>query len=138
MKLEYPAILSPAQEGGYLVQFVDLEEAFTEGDTLEEALFMAAEVLSGVLSAYLDQSLAIPKPSLTAKGQYPIAPNALVQAALLFNWARGDKSLSEIARAMNTSWAAVQRLENPKHSPNLRQLERAAAILGKRLVISFE
>ena len=138
MKLEYPAILTPAQEGGYLVQFVDLEEAFTEGDTLEEALFMASEVLSGVLSARLDHSLSIPEPSRIAKGQHPIAPNASVQAALLFTWARGDKSLSEIARAMNTSWAAVQRLENPKHSPNLRQLERAAAILGKRLIINFE
>jgi antitoxin HicB len=39
---------------------------------------------------------------------------------------------------MQTSWPAAQRLEDPRHSPSLKQLERAAAALGKRLVLSFE
>jgi hypothetical protein len=34
--------------------------------------------------------------------------------------------------------AAAQRMENPRHSPTLRQLERAAAALGKRLVLALE
>jgi hypothetical protein len=32
----------------------------------------------------------------------------------------------------------LQRLEDPKHWPSLRQLENAASALGKRLVLSFE
>ena len=35
------------------------------------------------------------------------------------------------------SWPSAQRLENPRHSPTLRQLEKAAA-LDKRLVLALE
>ncbi len=46
MTISDPAILEPQVEGGYFVRFPDLEEAISEGDTLDEALFNAAEVLS--------------------------------------------------------------------------------------------
>jgi hypothetical protein len=36
------------------------------------------------------------------------------------------------------TWPSAQRLENPRHSPTLRQLEKAAAALGKRLVLALE
>jgi antitoxin HicB len=51
---------------------------------------------------------------------------------------RGDRSLAELARSLDTSWPSAQRLENPRHSPTLRQLEKAAAALGKRLVLALE
>jgi antitoxin HicB len=57
---------------------------------------------------------------------------------LLIRRARGDRSLAELARALETSWPSAQRLENPRHSPTLRQLEKAAAALGKRLVLALE
>jgi antitoxin HicB len=53
-------------------------------------------------------------------------------------WAKGEHTTAEIARALNTSWPAVARLEDPRYWPNLRQLERAAAVIGQRLVISLE
>ena len=34
--------------------------------------------------------------------------------------------------------AAAQRLEDPHHWPSLKQLDRAAKVLGKRLVLSLE
>ena len=52
--------------------------------------------------------------------------------------ARGERSLAELARSLQTSWPSAQRLENPRHSPTLRQLEKAAAALGKRLVLALE
>ena len=52
--------------------------------------------------------------------------------------ARGDRSLAELARALETFWPVAKRLEDPKHWPSLRTLDRAAAALGKRLVLSFE
>ena len=45
---------------------------------------------------------------------------------------------AELARSLETSWPSAQRLENPRHSPTLRQLEKAAAALGKRLVLALE
>ena len=87
---------------------------------------------------HVEQGHAIPVPSQGLKKVRYIAPDAKTQAALLVRQARGDRPMSEVARAMQTSWPAAQRLESPRHSPSLKQLERAASALGKRLVLSFE
>ena len=63
MNVAYPYILEPQPEGGYVVQFADLEEAFTQGDTPEEAAFNAAEVLSLVIDQRLADEKPIPEPS---------------------------------------------------------------------------
>ena len=52
--------------------------------------------------------------------------------------ARGNKTLTELANAMDTTWIVAQRLENPKHWASLKQLDKAAKALGKRLILSLE
>ena len=137
--MEYPAIITPQETGGYLVEFPDLEEAFTEGETLEEALFNAAEVLTLMLECRLDDKEKIPQPSrIKKRNVYWIAPDVKVQAAVLVKQNRQDKSMAELARMLGTSWPSVQRLENPHHSPTLKILDKAATALGKKLVLSFE
>jgi antitoxin HicB len=121
-----------------LVQFVDLPDTFTEGQTKEEALFNAAEVLSAMLAWRLDGSKEIPAPSQKIKGADYIAPDAKTQAAMLLRLARGERTLSDLARALETSWPAAKRLEDPTHWPSLKTLDRAAAALGKRLVLVLE
>ncbi|MCW5618248.1 MAG: type II toxin-antitoxin system HicB family antitoxin [Nitrosomonas sp.] len=138
MNTLYPAIFEPQEPSGFCVQFVDIEEAFTEGATIEECLFNAAEVLTGILEVYLDEGREVPRPSENVAGAYYIAPDARIQSAILIRWARGDRSLADIARALETSWPSAQRLENPHHSPTLKQLEKAASALGKKLVLSLE
>ncbi|SRR5579883_613373 len=139
MNVLYPAIFTyDRAEKRYTVHFPDLSEAVTEGETIEEALFNASEVLTLTLEGRIDEGIEIPKPSHRRKGAKLIAPSARAQAALLMRWAKGEHSTAEIARALNTSWPAVARLEDPHHWPNLRQLERAAAAIGQRLVISLE
>jgi antitoxin HicB len=123
MDARYPAVLEPEVSGDFFVRFVDLEDTFTEGATL---------------GSRLDHDLPIPGPSPAGEGMYLIAPDARTQAALLIRRARGNRSLAELARSLQTSWPSAQRLENPRHSPTLRQLERAAAALGKRLVLALE
>jgi antitoxin HicB len=137
MNLSYPYTVEPQEGGGFFVQFVDFEEAFTEGNNLEEAAFNAAEVLTGILTYRLEKGDSIPVPSVA--DQHPVAsPSAAVQSALLLRQARGNRPLSDLARALETSWAAAQRLEDPRHWPSLKQLDRAARVLGKRLVLSLE
>ena len=51
MDIRYPAQIELQKDGSYFVQFIDLHDTFTEGQTLEEALFNAAEVLSAMLAA---------------------------------------------------------------------------------------
>jgi len=138
MDIRYPAIVERHKDGSYFVQFVDLTDTFTEGQTEEEALFNAAEVLSAMLAWRLDEAKDVPAPSPKIKGAHYIAPDAKTQAAMLLRLARGERSLSDLARALETSWPAAKRLEDPTHWPSLKTLERAAAALGKRLVLTLE
>jgi len=137
MEIRYPAVLEPEESGGFFVRFIDVEGAMTDGETLDEALFNASEALSGILGWMLDDNRPIPEPSPAGEGMYLIAPDARTQAAMLIRRARGERSLAELARSLETSWPSAQRLENPRHSPTLRQLEKAAAVLGKRLVLTL-
>jgi antitoxin HicB len=139
MKLEYPYTVEPQEGGGFVVQFTDIEEAFTEGATLEECAFNAAEVLTGILEQRLADGVEIPLPG-TPAGRRVASPSAAVQTAILMRVTRQaeGKSLADLARALGTSWPAVQRLEKPNANPTLKQLERAAGALGRRLVLGFE
>jgi len=82
MKLEYPYTLEPQESGGFVVQFLDVEEAFTEGATPEECAFNAAEVLTGILEQRSEDGVNIPLPG--TPGGLPVAsPSAAVQTAIL-------------------------------------------------------
>ena len=76
MNFSYPYIIKPQEGGGFFVQFVDFDEAFTEGDTLEEAAFNATEVLTGILGYRLEKGESIPKPSPAKKYQLAAVPLA--------------------------------------------------------------
>ena len=136
--IRYPAVLERQEDGGYTVTFPDFPEAITEGDDREESLFNASEVLTLVLAQRMDDGVEIPEPS-KVKNSHMVEPAASVQSALLLRILREqqEKSLAEFARALSTSWPAAQRLEQPRGNPTLRQLEKAAAALGKRLVVEM-
>ncbi len=52
MKCIYQAVLTP-DEDGYSVEVPDLPGCFTHGDTIEDALFMAADAMSTYVAALL-------------------------------------------------------------------------------------
>ena len=63
MKLLYPAIFTPADEGGYTVEFPDLPGCFTEGDDLIEAIEMAADAASGWILGEIEEGREYPRAS---------------------------------------------------------------------------
>lgn len=139
MKIEYPAQITREEDDIFFVSFPDIEEALTQGDTLEEALFNASEVLTLTIEYRLDEEQDIPEPSRMTGGDiHLVSPDVKVQAALLVRKAREGRSLGDLARTLETSWPSVKRLENPHNSPTLKMIDKAAAALGKRLVLSFE
>jgi len=62
-KYAFPAVFTPAKEGGYLVVFPDIPACFTEGDTVAEALEMANDVLCLMLYDMEENGKKIPLPS---------------------------------------------------------------------------
>ena len=80
MDIRYPATVEAQGDGGFLVQFVDLPDTFTEGKSKEEAIFNASEVLSAMLAWRLDESKDVPAPSQNLTNVQYIAPDAKTQA----------------------------------------------------------
>lgn len=141
MNVLFPArIILDKEEGRFFAEFPDIPEAITEGESLEETYFNASEALTLAIEGRLEENIEVPVPSVCKKDQKLISPSARAQAALLIRWAKnqGHHTTSEIARSLNTSWPAVSRLENPKHWPSLRQLEKIANVLGQQLILSME
>ena len=119
MEIRYPATVEPQSDGSFLVQFVDLPDTFTEGQTKEEALFNAGEVLSAMLGWRLDEAKDVPAPSQKVKGAYYVAPDAKTQAAMLLRLARGERSLSELAVGTMPQLSELQSL-----AKQLREMEK--------------
>ena len=63
MRLSYPVVLDPDDNGTLLVTFPDIPEAVTFGDDEEDALFRAVDALETMLAARMDDREGIPLPS---------------------------------------------------------------------------
>ena len=70
----YPATLTPdVQDGGFVVTFVDIPEAITQGDDVPEALHHAADCLEEAMAGRIRHRDDIPEPSPAQAGQYAVA-----------------------------------------------------------------
>jgi antitoxin HicB len=74
MNVGFPYTVEAEENGVLFVQFIDIEEAFTQGDNLEEAAFNAAEVLSAMLESRLEMNQTIPEPSICPDGGFLAYP----------------------------------------------------------------
>ena len=137
MKIWYPCKIEKDNDEKYLVTFPDFPEAMTEGDTEEEALFNASEALTLTLEGRAEEGITIPLPP--QENSYKmIYPSSRVQAALLVRFSRKGRKKADLARSLGTSWPVISQMEDLHHWTTLRQLDKTATILGKRLVVSFE
>lgn len=75
-KYVYPAIFTDEGNGQYSVLFPDLEGFYTSGESLEESIEMAEDVLALVLYGYETDKRVIPSPSRLS--DIHTAPNEFV------------------------------------------------------------
>ena len=61
MKLAYPVIFIPSEEGGYTVEVPDLPGCVTEGDDMAEAILMAVDAASGWVLTELEDGNKAPE-----------------------------------------------------------------------------
>ena len=64
--MRYPVTLTPAPEGGYMVSFVDIPEALTQGETVAEAMEAAKDALLTAFDFYFEEFLKEMKADLEA------------------------------------------------------------------------
>lgn len=70
-KYLFPAIFEPGEKKGYCITFPDLPGCITEGDTLEESLFMAKDALELHLYGMEEDGDPIPEPTPPEKIKGP-------------------------------------------------------------------
>jgi antitoxin HicB len=137
--LAWPVRLDPAEEGGFIVNFPNFPEGWSEGDDREGALAQAADLLETIVANYMAGGWDLPEPS-PARGR-PVVRLALLVAAKaeMFRAMRQagiDKA--ELARRLGIAAKDVDRLFSIRHKTRLEQIEAALAALRRRLVVSVE
>lgn len=136
MIFDYPVILTP-DDGTVLVTFADVPEAITFGADENEALLNAIDALETGLSFYVDARKPLPVASRPAAGQKTVRPSALASAKLGVYQAMADQGIkkAELARRLGWHMPQVDRLFDLRHASKLDQIEAAANVLGKHLIV---
>lgn len=135
--MKFPAKLTPAEEGGFVVTFPDIPEAITQGENIEDALVHAADALESALDFYFDAGRPVPAPSRPKRGQHVIELPASVSAkVLLLNEMIAQKVRPvELARRLKVTPQEVTRLIDLRHATKIDGIAGALKALGKTLEV---
>jgi len=141
MKIEYPLRIHKAEECGFWAEFPDLPGCITEGDTLEETLNNAKEALNGWITSRFERNFEVPSASkIKGKNIHRIEPSPEVRVPLLLRKARTESGLSQnaVAKKLNITYQTYQLWERPQAAnPTVKQLEKIANAIGKKLVLEI-
>ena len=135
----YPVQLDPEEDGGYVVTLPDIGYGATQGDTLEEALRPAEDMLEEAILGMIAHNEDVPAPS-PAKGRPVARLPALTAAKLELYRAMRQAGLDAPQLAGRLGWPAkkVTNILDGYHVARLEQLEAALSALGRRLVVASE
>ena len=137
----YPATLTPDKEdGGFVVTFVDLPEAITQGEDVADALREAADCLDEAIANRIVMGLPIPRPAALKRGRYPVhlAAQTAAKAALYLAIQNAEVTKAELAKRLACDEKEVRRLLDPRHPSKLPRIEAALAAVGQRLIVSLQ
>jgi antitoxin HicB len=116
----WPVELIAAKEGGFIVNFPDLPNGGSQGETREEAFAQAADLLDEMILGRMAHSEDVPRPSL-AKGRPVAALPALTAAkfeayhAMLASWL----NKRQLAERLGWQPSQVTRLFDGRHASQL-------------------
>jgi antitoxin HicB len=135
--LRYPAHFEAAKEGGFVVTFPDIPEAITQGESVEDALLHAADVLESALDYYIEEGLPIPAPSKPKRGQHLVEmPASYTAKILLLNEMAAQKVRpAELARRLKVTPQELTRLIDVHHTTKIDGIAGALKALGKTMEI---
>lgn len=135
-QFNYPVKLTKQKEGGYLVQFPDLPEAITQGESIEDALHEAMDCLEEAIAHRMSKKLDIPAPSQRKGYKYVMLPTTFIAKAALYLAMREKKlNNTSLAKKLECDEKEIRRLIDPHYNSKLPRLEQALQALGKKLEV---
>jgi antitoxin HicB len=133
----YVALFEPDRKaGGYVVTFPDFGYGVTQGETAEEAMEMAQELLMLTIGDYIRESKSLPAPRRHRGSKLRSVPLPALQAAkvdLYTAFRESGLTKAELARRIGIPKTHIDRLFSLRHHSRLDRIESAFAALGKRL-----
>lgn len=87
-----------AEEGGYWIEFQDLPMANTQGEDLEDALFMAKDCLGVYLSCLEEEKEEIPKPTIPYTDTTELENGDFIQLVEVYMATYRDEYKNEMKR----------------------------------------
>ncbi|MGH7046308.1 MAG: type II toxin-antitoxin system HicB family antitoxin [Stellaceae bacterium] len=135
----WPVDLIPAEEGGYIVNFPDMSNGWSQGEDRAEALVQAEDLLEEMVLGMMAYDEEVPLPS-APNGRPTVALPALTAAKLEAYRAMRAAGLDKPALAARLGWqpSQVARLFDGRHTSRLDHIEAILHALGRRLVVSSE
>jgi antitoxin HicB len=110
--LAWPVSLEPAEEGGFVVNFPDFPEGWSQGETREEALLQAADLLETIVANYMAEGWDLPDPSPDAAGRPVVALAPLVAAKAELYRAMSLRRATAYASALSSAFASFRSAES--------------------------
>jgi len=134
-RFEYAVMLTPADEGGFVVTCRDLPQLVTQGEYVADALSEASDAMDEVFAAYMKGKLAFPTPSKARRGEYRVAPPAetMAKAALYVAMKEAHRHERTLAKQLGVDEKEVRRLLDPHYASKLPRIAQAVAMLGNDL-----
>jgi antitoxin HicB len=136
--MKYPALFEPAEEGGFVITFPDVDEAITQGDDEREGLEMAQDALITMFAHLIREGKPINPPSCP-KGRkirmIDLPVMVSVKTALYIAFRESGMTKAELARKLDIPRANVDRLFDFRHHSRMDQMQAAFRAAGKELTI---
>ncbi|MGA2182495.1 MAG: type II toxin-antitoxin system HicB family antitoxin [Bryobacteraceae bacterium] len=133
----YLALFEPDRKaGGYTVTFPDFGYGVTQGETDEEAMDMARDLLTLTIGDYIREGRPLPEPVRRRGPRFRPVPLPALQAVkvdLYTGFLESGLKKAEFARRIGIPKTHIERLFSLRHHSRLDQIEAALAALGKRL-----
>lgn len=136
----YPASFERDEAGRWLVRFVDLPGAHTDGVDEREAMEEAVDCLGSVLARMIGERASIPAPSVADAGLRGVPVPLWIAGKLALYRAMQEQGLTsaELARRLGVRETVVRRMLDPDHETKSERMDAALAAVGKRMVVSVE
>lgn len=140
MLYAYPVVFREDQNGTIIAMVPDVPGTMTVGADRAEALERVQGALVVMLSAMMEDSEPIPRPSRPARGQRVVVLSPMVAAKLSVYQAMRLRRLTpeDLARRLAWEEARLRRVLDLRRRSRLEDIEAVLSALGKRLVIEVE
>jgi antitoxin HicB len=133
----YLALFEPdCKAGGYVVTFPGFGYGATQGESEQEAMEMARDLLMLTIEDYIREGRPLPAATRRRGMKFRPVPLPVLQSAkvdLYSAFQRSGLRRAELARRMGISTAHLDQLFSLRHRSRLDQIEAALEALGKRL-----